>query len=266
MAEEVESPNGETGNAETSVEIHKPKAVHNWRELLTEIGIIVIGVLLALGAEQTVEALHWQAKVRDAEDAMRLELRDDDGPQAYMRIAAQACFDRQLDGIQTAIEGAGGRKDIALLIGKFPQFYWTWDAEAWKAALASDVGSHIGAEQMIAWSGPYRLMPVLQAMAAQEHADWITLQPIRSLGEKFSPGEADIMLAAVQRLRADNRDMSSFSGRLLHNMTMSGVSLTPDIMRRYLADLRKYYREHDDEHYRTCVVTPAADGTVPAAK
>ena len=42
------------------MEIHHPKAaVQNLHELGKEIGIIVIGVLIALGAEQAVEALHW---------------------------------------------------------------------------------------------------------------------------------------------------------------------------------------------------------------
>src|SRR6185437_9249744 len=36
---------------ETQVEIHKPKPVHNWREFLTEIGVVVIGVCIALAAE-----------------------------------------------------------------------------------------------------------------------------------------------------------------------------------------------------------------------
>ena len=45
------------------MEIHRPKAVHSWRELLKEIGIIVIGVVIALGAEQAVESLHWMRQV-----------------------------------------------------------------------------------------------------------------------------------------------------------------------------------------------------------
>jgi len=51
------------------VEIHKPKAVHGWRELLKEIGIIVIGVVIALGAEQAVDAIHWMHQV-DAGEAI----------------------------------------------------------------------------------------------------------------------------------------------------------------------------------------------------
>ena len=53
---------------------HKSYPVRSWREFIKEIGIIVIGVLIALGAEQTAEALHWRHKVEEADGAMRLEL------------------------------------------------------------------------------------------------------------------------------------------------------------------------------------------------
>ncbi len=35
--------------------LHLPKPLHGWREFLGEVGIIVIGVPLALGAEKVVE-------------------------------------------------------------------------------------------------------------------------------------------------------------------------------------------------------------------
>ena len=60
------------------MEIHTPKhPIRGWRDLLKEVGIIVLGVLIALGAEQSVEAWHWHRKIVDAEQAMVLELRDD---------------------------------------------------------------------------------------------------------------------------------------------------------------------------------------------
>ena len=34
---------------------HLPKALHNWRELVQEIAVIVIGILIALSAEQIVQ-------------------------------------------------------------------------------------------------------------------------------------------------------------------------------------------------------------------
>ena len=35
---------------------HLPKPLHGWRAFAGEVGIIVIGVLIALGAQQLVEA------------------------------------------------------------------------------------------------------------------------------------------------------------------------------------------------------------------
>ena len=40
---------------------HLPKPLHGWREFAGEVGIIVLGVLIALGAEQLVEAAHWRS-------------------------------------------------------------------------------------------------------------------------------------------------------------------------------------------------------------
>ena len=38
------------------MDIHKPKPVHNLREFLSEIGVIVCGIVIALGSEVNVQA------------------------------------------------------------------------------------------------------------------------------------------------------------------------------------------------------------------
>jgi hypothetical protein len=53
---------------------HLPKPMHGWREFAGEVGIIVIGVLIALGAEQVVETIHGQAQVREFRGAVDDEL------------------------------------------------------------------------------------------------------------------------------------------------------------------------------------------------
>src|SRR4051812_11839379 len=68
-------PAPETPPEETPpVEIHKPKLIHNLREFLKEVGIIVLGVSIALAGEQAVE--HWRAHQQYLADrqAMRTEL------------------------------------------------------------------------------------------------------------------------------------------------------------------------------------------------
>jgi hypothetical protein len=58
------------------VDIHKPKPWHGLREFLREIGIIVVGVMIALAGEQGVEWLHWRADVAEAREALKDEIRE----------------------------------------------------------------------------------------------------------------------------------------------------------------------------------------------
>src|SRR5437868_4407797 len=56
------------------MEIHKPKPFHGWRELAKEVGVITIGIAIALGGEQLIDRLHRHAEVAEARQAMRSEI------------------------------------------------------------------------------------------------------------------------------------------------------------------------------------------------
>src|SRR2546430_6922505 len=61
------------------MEVHTPKtAPHSWRAFLREYLIIVIGVLTALGAEQSVGWLHRYQTRRQLEEDLREEMRMND--------------------------------------------------------------------------------------------------------------------------------------------------------------------------------------------
>src|SRR6185437_402953 len=93
---------------------HLPKPLHGWRAFAGEVGIIVLGVLIALGAEQVVESVHQRAEIRDAEGAMVAELRDDNLPQAYTRAAVYNCYAGQLDAIDAAVASGDRAKVVEL--------------------------------------------------------------------------------------------------------------------------------------------------------
>jgi hypothetical protein len=54
-----------------------PKPLHGWREFAGEVGIIVTGVLIALGAEQVVEEIHFRNAVASERMALHEALRDE---------------------------------------------------------------------------------------------------------------------------------------------------------------------------------------------
>jgi hypothetical protein len=82
---------------ESSVEIHKPKPVHGWREFLSEYAIVALGVLTALAAEQSVEWIHWQGEVTAARKTITAEIQDNNARYFARRIAVASCMDRQAD-------------------------------------------------------------------------------------------------------------------------------------------------------------------------
>ena len=48
------------------MQFHVPKPLHGWRQFFGEIGVIVIGVLIAIGFGQVAEMFNWRAQVREA--------------------------------------------------------------------------------------------------------------------------------------------------------------------------------------------------------
>ncbi len=132
------------------MDIHKPKLWHGARELLKEIGTIVIGVLIALGGEQAVEWLHWRGRAAQAE----VQMRQDAAvvlKQMLERQDIQACQDALLVRIRDRLLASGS--DWAPMA----PFYThgppkgsvyghpmrPWPETAWRNAVASTAATHL---------------------------------------------------------------------------------------------------------------------------
>ena len=56
------------------LDVHPPhEAAHTWKDFFIHIATIVIGLLIAIGLEQTVELIHHRHQRRDAEDRIRAQ-------------------------------------------------------------------------------------------------------------------------------------------------------------------------------------------------
>jgi hypothetical protein len=87
------------------MEIHKPKPVHNWRELLSEVGVVVIGIVIALSLEEGLRALHDRGIASEAREAVRQEIRQN---LSFMsgRLETQPCIERRLDEVGSLLESS----------------------------------------------------------------------------------------------------------------------------------------------------------------
>jgi hypothetical protein len=111
--------------------VHLPKPLHGWREFAGEVGIIVIGVLIALGAEQVVETLHWRNEAKDFRQAVDQELAIDLGAFEFNQLQ-QRCIRRRLVELQTYLDRTrtNGAVHLAGPIGapaSISQYTSVWD-------------------------------------------------------------------------------------------------------------------------------------------
>jgi hypothetical protein len=79
--------------------LHLPKPLHGWRQFVGEVGIIVIGVLIALGAQQLAEDWSDRQRVERAVAALREEFAADDLSYISYEVAAP-CVYAQIDSIE----------------------------------------------------------------------------------------------------------------------------------------------------------------------
>ena len=143
---------------------HLPKPLHGWRAFVGEVAIIVLGVLIALGAEQAVQSIEWRQKVGAAVGDMNNELGSGDGPQAYGRLAMHDCIAMHLSSLRASIE-RGDRSESRKRIEQFWLPNRTWDSLAREAATAADVAAHMPHEQMLQYRIAYEMVPDMQRLA-----------------------------------------------------------------------------------------------------
>jgi hypothetical protein len=217
-----------------------PEPLHGWRAFIGEVGVIVLGVLIALGAGQAADWLNWQDKINAAEAAMRIELADDDGPQAYARVVIAGC----LDDMITRIHDQAGHVPTAQLRRWTAAYYppvRTWDSEAWKAVLASDVGSHMGSERLVVWSSPYRLLPMLSEANQRERELTVDLHEALPPSGEPSPSDLQALRRIAAQLRSLNSKFFTASQLILARTARNGGHLSGATKQTLLAKAHAIY-------------------------
>jgi hypothetical protein len=242
------------------MDVHKPKLVRNWREFLKEYGIIVLGVLTALLAEQAVQSFEWHQKIDAAVADMDNELGSGDGPEAYTRLAIHDCVSTHLDNLQASIE-RGDRSESRKLIDTLWLPNRTWDSLAREGATASDVSEHMPHGRMLEYRIAYEMVPDMQRLAEKELSDLGHLRALPTTGGPIGTDEKLVEDDAVEALKLDNDTFARESKFLLFRLRRMGLGLDRTFVERNVGAARA--------HYGNCITSPrlapATPGGLPAS-
>ena len=182
---------------------HLPTPVHGWRGFAGEVGIIVVGVLIALAAQQMVESWSWGRKVAAAEQMMNEEIRN-----SLLAVAEinrlDKCSTVQLEALGDAIARDDPVKARQILVrGTGFGVSRLWADNAFQATLAAQVSDHLGAEKLKSYSQIYQMIRDLrrhQATAEESSSDLAMLYFYPKLPTSPDRREAQLREVANNRL------------------------------------------------------------------
>ncbi len=128
-----------------------------WAVLRWEVGVVFVGIVLALGAQQLADTLYWRGQAAQAKRAIEQELLQHEAD-AYERIAVQPCLKGQVAALSKRLATHRGEWTAMPMIVRqkgdwratqdvLPSAYRSpnrlWPAEAWATARSSGALNHL---------------------------------------------------------------------------------------------------------------------------
>jgi len=171
---------------EPAMEFHKPKPIHSWRDLFKEIGIIVMGVSIALAAEQMVEYFHWRNEVSIARKALQDEIISID--RFYIRrIGLAPCEAKQEQEAKTILDSLE-YKGKAVPFTAFHHGAGTLlvDSE-WQSERSAQVLTHFPRAELALMNRYYAILPSIVAWIEAESIAWSELSILQNPPARFEP-------------------------------------------------------------------------------
>ena len=183
--------------------VHIPKPLHGWREFIGEVGIVVLGVLIALAAQEVVKALTNLRQVHRGEESLR------DNFARFVTFTAEMdayapCLQARATEIRDIIDEAAASRRLPQ-VGPIPQLApHPWQIDTYGAMVASQAITHVGHDRAILYSRISTSASDLYQDAMVAWADWGMLASLSGEPRRFSEGEeAQVRLIIARAVHQD---------------------------------------------------------------
>ena len=190
---------------------HKHGPIRNLREFVKEVGIIVVGVLIALGGEQAVQAVNHHYQVQEARAALKDELGWNLASFKLTKDLSH-CVLARLDEVDRWAKSWDSGRPIRLSGPIQPPRWLILRSSAWRVTSGEAV-ARMPLQERATYAGLYDLFDFLELQREKDRDAWNNLalyQPARQLSEE-------------QRLHvaADIRTVREGYNRLISNIQIA---------------------------------------------
>jgi hypothetical protein len=227
-----------------------PRPLHGWRTFIGEVGIIVLGVLIALGATQFVEAWQWRQQIKQTDLAFKFEL-EAAIQNAYVRLAIEPCLTRRLGDIEAKLNEAGENwRGIHEQLNSPPTtvgpplaaVYHTYvpappiTTNAWSNAMANGIVTHLPSLRASYLSDAYDAATRFRDDSRQEGMAVASLAPLAT-DRKLTSDNRIAMLQSVRQLQHLDDMIRDDSEAVLFTVKETENGYTDDLIRSESAAL-----------------------------
>jgi hypothetical protein len=182
------------------MDIHKPKAAHSLGEFAREMAAVILGILIALALEQSVEAYHWSQRVKEGRKDLASEIRDQSRFNAY-RVAVHPCVVRRLAELDAVLADLNaGRKVASVPNFVRPKGFLNY-ANVWQALGAAGVLTHFDSKELVSYSRMYAAGGEVSEWTTQQGQDWAAIQLLVGNPNNLTPFARSMAQVAINHAR-----------------------------------------------------------------
>jgi len=222
---------------------HIPKPLHGWREFVGEVAIIVLGVTIALSAEQLVQHWSWHRQSVETKRALSSEL-ESSALFAIERVAVQQCLRDRIKHLTDKLNsGATNWTADPMILGSpktpmgsrdfptsIPLAYRTphrpWLSDEWETAKSTGIIDHMDRKDATNFEFVYRGVDQLNSLQDEETS---TLPQINflSFDDSIQPQSREQVLIALSRLDLTNTWIAIVARQMLATMRSMHLRFDP---------------------------------------
>ncbi len=242
--------------------VHLPKPLHGWRQFAGEVGIIVLGVLIALSFEQMVQEWRWHEQVATERQALDNELAASVS-QGAERISVEDCLSARIGELAAKLNAGNGRwtgDPVPLPEGaertphvrSMRPVYGAplrgWPQDAWDTAKSTGALDHMGQGEVASYSAVYGEISAVRDFQGQELPLESELSFL-STDQQLDNGSRVGALRVLAKLDALNATIAALSNLMIEQI--KGLHLRVDSA-RFLGNL-KYTIDEQRKYQGRCV-------------
>ena len=207
------------------LEVHAPQNdVHNWKSFFIHIATIVIGLLIAVGLEQTMEWIHWREKVAEARESIHEETANN-GRYYALRRAARECVSRRLGELRSVVDAVAAHRPVEPIGTTNPYVGRPLADAIWESERASQTLTHFPRGELARLSIMYAALVSLRRWEGQELNAYSNIRIMEGDPSRLGAEDLALLRQDIEMAETMNDYITAVGNRQLEQFKALGIQM-----------------------------------------